>query len=65
MGEIDKLKKLYHQFAEHLKQNFKGMRLYIFTGNPELRKEIALQTSKRIPFYNGNIECRLLRYELH
>ncbi len=65
MGEITELKKLYHEFTEHLKQNFKNTRLYIFTGNPELRKAISLQTSSRIPFYNGAIECRLLRYEIY
>lgn len=64
MGELEDLKKLYHEFGEHLKKNFKKTRLYLFTGNPELRKSISLQTSKRIEFYNGPIECRLLRYEL-
>lgn len=65
MGEIEKLKNLYHDFGERIKQNFKNTRLYIFTGNPDLRKSISLQTSKRTPFYNGAIECRLLRYDIY
>lgn len=64
MGEVNHLRDLYHNLGENLKSNFKGWRAFIFTGNLELRKNISLQTSARIPFYNGKIECRLLRYEL-
>lgn len=65
LGEVDELGKLYYDYGENLKKNFKGHRAYVFTSNPELRKKISLQTSQRIPFYNGDIECRLLRYNLY
>ena len=61
----EELEELYHEIGENLKENYQGFRAYIFTGNLELRKSIGLQTSARIPFYNGNIECRLLRYNLY
>jgi 23S rRNA G2445 N2-methylase RlmL len=64
LGDFDELAGLYYKIGENLKNNFKGYRGYVFTGNPELRKKIALQTSARVPFWNGKIECRLLRYEL-
>ena len=64
MGEVDQLKSLYHDLGENFKANFKGWRAFVFTGNLDLRKSIKLQTSARIPFQNGKIECRLLRYEL-
>jgi 23S rRNA G2445 N2-methylase RlmL len=64
LGQDDDLEELYHQLGENLKSNFKNFRAYIFTSEPELRKKISLQTSKRTTFYNGSIECRLLRYEL-
>ncbi len=64
MGEEEELKKLYHEYGENLKKNFKGFRAYIFTSNPLLRKAISLGTSARHTFYNGSLECRLLRYEL-
>ena len=64
MGDVDQLRGLYHELGENFKANFKGWRAFVFTGNLELRKSIALQTSARIPFQNGKIECRLLRYEL-
>ncbi|MBF0298938.1 MAG: hypothetical protein HQK51_09480 [Oligoflexia bacterium] len=61
----DQLAKLYHDLGENFKQNFKDFRAYIFTGNLELRKKISLQTSSRIELFNGDIECRLLRYNLY
>lgn len=64
MGEEEDLKTLYHDLGENFKHNFQGYRAYVFTSNPLLRKAIELQTSKRMTFYNGSIECRLLRYEL-
>lgn len=64
MGEEEKLQTLYRDLGENFKHNFKGYRAYVFTSNPLLRKAIELQTSKRMTFHNGSIECRLLRYEL-
>ena len=64
MGEKEDLAGLYHNYGENLKQNFKGFRSYILTSEPELRKKISLRTSKRIPLFNGNLECRLLKYDL-
>ncbi|MGZ3807193.1 MAG: THUMP domain-containing class I SAM-dependent RNA methyltransferase [Bacteriovorax sp.] len=65
MGEEEELKSLYHDYGENLKQNFKGFRAYVFTSNPLLRKAISLGTSKRHTFYNGSLECRLLKYDLY
>ena len=65
LGEEEKLKELYRDYGENLKKNFKGFRAYIFTGNMNLRKQISLSTSKRIPLFNGTIECRLLKYDLY
>ncbi len=65
MGEEDELKGLYKSYGENLKHNFKGFRAYVFTSNPLLRKEISLGTSERKTFFNGSLECRLLKYELY
>jgi 23S rRNA G2445 N2-methylase RlmL len=65
MGEEEELKQLYKDYGENLKHNFKGFRAYVFTSNPMLRKEISLGTKSRHTFYNGSLECRLLKYELY
>lgn len=65
LGDEKQLEDFYHLYGENLKKNFKGYSTYIFTSNPNLRKKISLQTSKRVPFWNGNLECRLLQYDIH
>ncbi len=65
LGTEEELGELYYNYGENLKTNFTGYRAYVFTSGPELRKKISLQTSARIPLMNGNIECRLLRYDLY
>ncbi len=65
MGEEEELKQLYKDLGENFKHNFKGFRAYVFTSNPLLRKSISLGTTSRHTFYNGSLECRLLKYELY
>lgn len=65
LGASEDLEDLYYDFGEVLKSEFKGHRAYIFTGSPELRKQISLKTAQRQTFFNGDIECRLLKYELY
>jgi len=61
----DDLNQLYKIIGDTLKSNFSGYDAYVFTGNQEASKNIGLRTSRRIPLYNGPIECRLLKYELY
>jgi len=65
LGEIEKLKDTYKRIGDFFKQKCAGYTGYIFTGNPDLSKKVGLRTSRRIEFYNANIECRLLKYELY
>ena len=65
LGEIEKLSDTYKRIGDFFKQKCAGYTGYIFTGNPVLSKKVGLRTSRRIEFYNGNIECRLLKYELY
>lgn len=65
LGTSDALRETYHQFGEYLKNHGKGYRAYIFTSNQDLRKSISLKTSQKIPFFNGDKDCRLLKYDLY
>jgi putative N6-adenine-specific DNA methylase len=51
--------------GDFFKQKCAGYTGYIFTGNAQLGKKVGLRTSRKIPFYNANIECRLLKYEMY
>jgi len=65
LGVHTKLEATYKRIGDFMKQNCKGFNGYIFTGNPDLAKKIGLKASRRIEFYNGKLDCRLLEYELY
>ncbi len=65
LGEIEKLKETYRKIGDFFKKKCQGYKGYVFTGNLDLAKKIGLRTKRRIPFYNGPIECRLLEYDLY
>jgi 23S rRNA G2445 N2-methylase RlmL len=65
LGEEEELMDTYKQIGDWMKQHCKGSTAYIFTGNLELAKKIGLKASRRIEFYNGKIDCRLLEYSLY
>lgn len=65
MGEISELETTYKEMGDFMKQKCNGYFGYIFTGNLELAKKVGLRTKRKMPFYNGKIECRLLEYELY
>jgi putative N6-adenine-specific DNA methylase len=65
MGEHSELEATYKRMGDFMKQNCKGYRGYIFTGNPDLAKKIGLRASRKVEFYNGKLDCRLLEYELY
>lgn len=65
MGELDNLAETYTGIGNFFKQKCKGYTGYVFTGNPGLAKKIGLRSKRKIQFFNSNIECRLLEYELY
>jgi 23S rRNA G2445 N2-methylase RlmL len=65
MGQIEKLGVTYKRIGDFFKQRCRGYTGYVFTGNPHLSKKVGLRTKRRIPFFNGGIECRLLEYDLY
>ncbi|WP_312186536.1 class I SAM-dependent RNA methyltransferase [Sphingobacterium sp.] len=65
LGTHSKLEITYKRMGDFMKQECKGYKGYIFTGNPDLAKKIGLRASRRIEFYNGKLDCRLLEYELY
>jgi len=65
LGEVKELETIYTGIGDFFKQKCKGYMGYIFTGNLELAKKVGLRTKRRIHFFNSNIECRLLEYDLY
>lgn len=65
MGRINELESIYAGIGDFFKQKCRGYTGYIFTGNADLAKKVGLRAKRRITFFNGRIECRLLAYELY
>jgi 23S rRNA G2445 N2-methylase RlmL len=65
LGEIEELNKTYRGIGDFFKKKGNGYTGYVFTGNLDLAKKVGLRTKRKIPFYNGPIECRLLEYDLY
>ncbi|MHC4927861.1 MAG: THUMP domain-containing class I SAM-dependent RNA methyltransferase [Planctomycetota bacterium] len=65
MGDLKELEETYSRIGDFFKKKCAGWTGYVFTGNMDLAKKVGLRTSRRIIFFNGGIECRLLKYELY
>jgi 23S rRNA G2445 N2-methylase RlmL len=65
MGDVRQLEGTYGRIGDFFKQKCGGYMGYIFTGNFGLAKKVGLRTKRRLTFFNGGIECRLLEYELY
>jgi putative N6-adenine-specific DNA methylase len=55
----------YKQIGDTLKQAYPGSKAWMITGNLEALNSVGLRTSRKIKLYNGNIEARLVQYELY
>jgi putative N6-adenine-specific DNA methylase len=64
IGERQPLDEFYPKLGDVLKKKFSGWNAYIMTADPLLPKSIRLTPSRRIPLFNGALECRLLEYRM-
>jgi 23S rRNA (guanine2445-N2)-methyltransferase / 23S rRNA (guanine2069-N7)-methyltransferase len=60
VGEIEQLGALYAALGDQLKQGFPGWTAWVLSGNTELGKRLGLTVTRRVPVWNGPLECRLL-----
>ena len=64
LGDQEDLAAFYPRLGDHLKQRFAGWRVYLFTADLRLPKLIRLSPSRRIPLFNGPLECRLYEFKI-
>lgn len=64
LGEVDSLKLLYAHLGERLRNEFQGWRAAIFTGNPDLGKQMGLRAEKKYKLFNGTIPSELLLFDI-
>jgi putative N6-adenine-specific DNA methylase len=59
IGSREELAAFYPKLGSALKKNYPGWRCHFFTADMRLPKLMRLQPSRRVPLYNGALECRL------
>ncbi len=64
VGESDALNTFYPKLGDLLKNRFSGWTAHILSADTALPKTIRLKASRRVPLFNGALECRLLEYKL-
>ena len=53
------------QFGQHLKNAFGGWNVFVLTADMSLPGQLRIKESKRTPLFNGPLECRLFKFEMH
>jgi putative N6-adenine-specific DNA methylase len=64
LADARELEAFYPQLGDALKRRFSGWTAGLFTGDLRLAKLIGLKPDRRIPLWNGAIECRLFMFRL-
>ena len=54
----------FSQLASHWKKNFSGWQAWVLTPDLKLPGKMRLKESRRVPMWNGPIECRLFRFDM-
>jgi putative N6-adenine-specific DNA methylase len=54
----------FNQLASHWKKNYPGWTAWVLTPDLKLPSRMRLKESRRVPMWNGPIECRLFRFDM-
>ena len=64
LAEVQALQALYPQLGAWLKQYYAGWLAGMFTGDRDMPKFMRLSPKRKIPLYNGNLDCRLFLMDM-
>ena len=64
LAEVQALQTLYPQLGAWLKQHYAGWLAGMFTGDRDMPKFMRLSPKRKIPLYNGNLDCRLFLMDM-
>ena len=54
----------FPQLATHWKKNYSGWTAWVLTPDLKLPSKMRLKETRRVPMWNGPIECRLFRFDM-
>lgn len=64
LGEAAELADFYPRLGDALKKRFAGWDCWLLSADTRLPKLIGLQPKRKLPLFNGNLECRLYRFPI-
>ena len=64
LAEIQALHALYPQLGSWLKQHYAGWTAGLFSGDMDMPKLMRLKPKRKIPLFNGNLDCRLFLLDM-
>jgi 23S rRNA G2445 N2-methylase RlmL len=64
IGDEDNVRDVYRDLSFTLKHKFKGWDAWILSGNKDLIADLKLKSTRKHFVFNGNIECRFLKYSM-
>ena len=64
IGSEDGLVPLYTELGRVMRERFRGWHAAILTGNPPLARHLGIYAKRSHRVFNGNLDCRLLRFDL-
>ena len=54
----------FERLASHWKKNYTGWTAWILSPDMSLPRRMRLQAARRVPMWNGPLECRLFRFDM-
>jgi putative N6-adenine-specific DNA methylase len=63
-ASADEAAAFFGALATHWKRQYAGWTAWVLSPEPALPSWMRLKESRRVPLWNGPIECRLMRFEL-
>ncbi|MDZ4074379.1 MAG: THUMP domain-containing protein [Hylemonella sp.] len=54
----------FNKLASHWKKNYSGWTAWVLTPDLKLPSKMRLKESRRVPMWNGPLECRLFKFEM-
>ena len=64
LAETEEGGAFFQQLASHWKKNFSGWSAWMLTPDLQLPGKMRLKETRRVPMWNGPLECRLFRFDM-
>src|SRR6185312_9494627 len=63
-GDAQGAGEFFAQLATHWKRQYSGWTAWVLSPDMKLPSAMRLKESRRVPMWNGPIECRLFRFDM-